>query len=265
LNKLLNFTYSAEEKAAAIAEGASRDAPRWRRSRLKCQGASSQYFGVSFNKATNKWLVVYSEGGKQFRVGSFDDELAAARAYDSDVLHRGLNRTLNFTYSAGEKAETERLQAEEEREQARRSCLRRCLGRYLCCCCDAPPAEKEELTPTTAARAISKAAAACGPVRGAAGVTPRRTTSGQLSSTASLQRLEAACKAMEDVKAADPDQDRDSAEDILSAFVEIGGDENTKTIELGRLRRARESCHEIISSYCCNWNFAQLMRWIRCE
>lgn len=174
------------------------------------------------------------------------EEAAAARdgKCQQELVQGGGVRFVWGT-SAVEKAETERLQAEKERVQAGQSCLRRCFGRYLCCCCDAPPAGEEELTPSAAARAISMAAAACGPVRGAAGVTPRRTTSDQLSSSTSLQQLESACQAMQDVKTADPEQDHDSAEDILGAFVEIGGDEKTQMIELGRLRRACETCHPI--------------------
>jgi hypothetical protein len=88
--------------ASSQASGASRAAGK---TKGKRQGVSLKYKGVFWHAVKKKWVVAYHEGGKRVYVGVFDDELAAARAYDSDILHRGLNITLNFKYSAEEKAE----------------------------------------------------------------------------------------------------------------------------------------------------------------
>ncbi len=55
---------------------------------------SSRYKGVSRHAATGRWSAQAWINGKNVYLGLFDDEEAAARAYDDKV--RGLGRQLNF-------------------------------------------------------------------------------------------------------------------------------------------------------------------------
>lgn len=49
-------------------------------------GAASPYKGVSWNSAKRKWTVqIYKEGKSRF-LGTFTDEMAAARAYDAAAI-----------------------------------------------------------------------------------------------------------------------------------------------------------------------------------
>jgi hypothetical protein len=47
---------------------------------------SSQYRGVSWHERSQRWEVRVWGGGKQHFIGSFTDEVDAARAYDRAVL-----------------------------------------------------------------------------------------------------------------------------------------------------------------------------------
>jgi hydroxyacylglutathione hydrolase len=139
-------------------------------------------------------------------------------------------------------------QADRERRATCRSCRRRCC---CCSCCRSEPGNsgtdvREELTASEAARAISTAAAACIPslqTPGAPGVTPgasalrRKAAADRETLSSALPRLEAANRVMQAISDG-VEQDREAAEDILGAFVDIGGDEDDGTIEVGVLSRA---------------------------
>ena len=50
----------------------------------KChRDGTSKFKGVSFWKRAGKWIAQISSGGKKFYLGSFDDEVVAAKAYDA--------------------------------------------------------------------------------------------------------------------------------------------------------------------------------------
>ena len=50
--------------------------------RTKKPNASSKYFGVSFNKQRNKFYTSIKKEGKDYHMGSFENEIAAALAYN---------------------------------------------------------------------------------------------------------------------------------------------------------------------------------------
>lgn len=57
---------------------------------------SSMYKGVSWSKSNSKWKAVITHEGKQFYLGYFESEVAAAKAYDKDALRRkGQNAKIN--------------------------------------------------------------------------------------------------------------------------------------------------------------------------
>ena len=60
----------------------------------------SRHRGVSWHKNSRKWLATLRVGDIQSQLGRFTDEDAAARAYDSAVRKRGLDRHLNFPAEA---------------------------------------------------------------------------------------------------------------------------------------------------------------------
>jgi len=47
------------------------------------KNSSSKYKGVSWKKRTKKWNVQICYNGKRKTIGSFDDEIEAAKAYDA--------------------------------------------------------------------------------------------------------------------------------------------------------------------------------------
>ena len=61
---------------------------------------TSRYRGVSWSKRARRWRVFASVDGTQRFVGSFVDEVKAARAYDSYLQQRGvLNRLFNLPHT----------------------------------------------------------------------------------------------------------------------------------------------------------------------
>ena len=107
---------SRSRKRSRVAEEQGREGAK---AKAKCGGPrSSQYRGVSKSqKKGKKWSVtVYNRQkvatapvGKcivhpsKKRLGYFDDEIAAARAYDAFVIAQKLNKPLNFPDTAAAK------------------------------------------------------------------------------------------------------------------------------------------------------------------
>ena len=56
----------------------------------------SRFLGVSWNKRDKKWRVEISVKGKTEYIGLYDDETAAARAYDAYVIPNNIDKNLNF-------------------------------------------------------------------------------------------------------------------------------------------------------------------------
>ena len=54
--------------------------------RLKGRRGLSRYKGVSYHRKSAKWQVSICHGGSSKYVGSYDDELTAAKAYDRKAL-----------------------------------------------------------------------------------------------------------------------------------------------------------------------------------
>ena len=69
----------------------------------KTSGSSSRYRGVGWHKAGKKWTVQIRVDGKSKHIGSFSDEIVAARAYDAFVIAKKHNKPLNFPSVAAAK------------------------------------------------------------------------------------------------------------------------------------------------------------------
>jgi hypothetical protein len=72
----------------------------WNRRRNKTK-ASSKYIGVSFNKRSKRWCCRIGNDGNSIWLGTFDNEMEAARAYDEAArkYHREFAQ-LNFSEKA---------------------------------------------------------------------------------------------------------------------------------------------------------------------
>lgn len=56
----------------------------------------SEYIGVSYDKNTNKWQSIIRHNGKLIRIGRYDDEIEAAKAYNQKAYElRGDDAKLN--------------------------------------------------------------------------------------------------------------------------------------------------------------------------
>ena len=68
----------------------------WNR-RKQTSNSSSQYKGVAWLKRTGKWQARIMYNGRSIFIGQFDDEKAAARAYDAKAAELfGEYAALNF-------------------------------------------------------------------------------------------------------------------------------------------------------------------------
>jgi len=66
-------------------------------SRRGLRQGKSRYKGVSWDKDNNKWAATIRVEGKCRRIGFFEDEISAARAYDAAAKkHRGEYALVNF-------------------------------------------------------------------------------------------------------------------------------------------------------------------------
>jgi hypothetical protein len=61
----------------------------------------SRFVGVCWSKQGKKWQVQVTDMGKKKFLGVFDDETAAARAFDAYVIANKINRDLNFPSAPG--------------------------------------------------------------------------------------------------------------------------------------------------------------------
>lgn len=64
----------------------------------KHKHSSSKYHGVYFRKEKllRPWRVIISHNYKQYRIGEFDTEYEAAKAFDYAIIKRKINHPLNF-------------------------------------------------------------------------------------------------------------------------------------------------------------------------
>ena len=66
------------------------------------RGGSSQFKGVSLNKARSRWVAFIRIDGRNTQLGYFQDEEDAARAYDEAARkHHGEFAYLNFPEEGG--------------------------------------------------------------------------------------------------------------------------------------------------------------------
>ena len=83
------------EDATLVAQSAHRRAVGATR-RTKCR--SSKYRGVSWHKGNRRWTSQIRWAGKQYHLGSWKNELDAAKSYDAAAIehHHGIRVKLNF-------------------------------------------------------------------------------------------------------------------------------------------------------------------------
>ena len=62
----------------------------------KVPGKKSKWLGVSWKAEMKKWVVGYKYGERHFHVGYYDNERAAAEAYDDAVRAARHTKKLNF-------------------------------------------------------------------------------------------------------------------------------------------------------------------------
>lgn len=68
-----------------------------RRNSRKAKDTSSKYKGVSWHKNNKKWHAGININGRRKHLGSFDDEIQAAKAYDEVARkYHGEFSSLNF-------------------------------------------------------------------------------------------------------------------------------------------------------------------------
>lgn len=89
---------AAERKKMGLAKKGKKHTPEHRANRrTKRPGASSSFRGVSWHLATQKWAANIKLLTKVLYLGSFPEELEAAKAYDvAAKIHHGEHAVLNF-------------------------------------------------------------------------------------------------------------------------------------------------------------------------
>ena len=88
----------------------------------------SRFLGVSWSKQKKKWRVRTTVKGKTEYIGLYDDETAAAWAYDAYVIPNNIDKNLNFPdapAASGHRPTKQGRSSEEEEERRRRRRRRR--------------------------------------------------------------------------------------------------------------------------------------------
>lgn len=62
----------------------------------KRKNASSDFFGVHYNKSRERWVGSITLDGKYIQMGYFKNEVDAAKAYDLYILKNNLSNPINF-------------------------------------------------------------------------------------------------------------------------------------------------------------------------
>lgn len=175
-----------------------------------------------------------------------EEALAAQNGDAQQKLQQGGRVRFVWGSSPADRQERDRIKAARD-DKGDGNCSRWCC----CCSCRKPldANDEEELTLSEAAQAITDAANDCisllSATPGAPGTTPgasalRRAASSEGRDSlrsAAVHQLDVACKALQAIDGA-VEQDREDAQDILRAFVNVGGDQEDGTIAVGTLYRA---------------------------
>lgn len=65
--------------------------------RTKCTGTSTKYYGVHFEKFSQKFRAEIKHEGVKYRIGRYKEELDAVKAYNKKALELyGVNSNLNI-------------------------------------------------------------------------------------------------------------------------------------------------------------------------
>jgi len=67
------------------------------KNKAKRKNVTSKYYGVSYAKADKKFIASFKNEGKDIYIGSFNNEIDAADAFDMYIVHKNIEyKTLNF-------------------------------------------------------------------------------------------------------------------------------------------------------------------------
>jgi hypothetical protein len=70
----------------------------------KRQGTTSRYRGVSWQRQIGRWTAYLRRDGRQYHLGTFQDEEAAARAYDQ-AARKAFQQHASLNFPGGEESE----------------------------------------------------------------------------------------------------------------------------------------------------------------